>query len=131
MMWDSPFILVSLGVAFVFVVRSIVTQRKRNPRGLPLPPGPKGLPVLGNIFQFPKALLWEEYDKLCKQHGNASPLDPVYKYILNRSSVGDIIYMKAPGQGLLVLGSQRRVDDLLEKRAANYSDRPVFPTIEM
>lgn len=39
--------------------------------------------------------------------------------------------MKAPGQGIVVLGSQRRVVDLLEKKAANYSDRPVVPTLEM
>ncbi|KAJ2933072.1 hypothetical protein H1R20_g4026, partial [Candolleomyces eurysporus] len=64
------------------------------------------------MFQFPRALPWEAYNKLCKEHG-------------------DIIYMTALGQGVLVLGSQRRAVDLLEKRATNYSDRPVIPTIEL
>jgi hypothetical protein len=80
MMWDSPLILLPLGTICVFFVRSIIAQRKRNPRGLPLPPGPKGLPVLGNIFQFPKALLWEEYDKLCKEHGMSSSNRAVYQW---------------------------------------------------
>ncbi|RXW22173.1 hypothetical protein EST38_g3678 [Candolleomyces aberdarensis] len=111
-MWNLPFIPLLFGIAFVFFLRPVVAQRKRNPRRLPLPPGPKGLPVLGNMFQFPKALTWEAYDKLCKEHG-------------------DIIYMTALGQGVLVIGSQRRAIDLLEKRATNYSDRPVIPTIEM
>lgn len=44
---------------------------------------------------------------------------------------GDMVYMKAPSQGILVLGSHRRAVDLLHKRAANYSDRPAFPIIEM
>ena len=42
-----------------------------------------------------------------------------------------MIYLKAPGQGILVLGSQRRAVDLLDKRAANYSDRPYFPISEL
>jgi hypothetical protein len=45
--------------------------------------------------------------------------------------VGDIVYLNAMGQGILVLGSQRRAVDLLDKRAANYSDRPVIPIVDM
>jgi hypothetical protein len=39
--------------------------------------------------------------------------------------------MQAAGQGILVLGSQRRVVDLLDKKAAIYSDRPAFPIVDM
>lgn len=44
---------------------------------------------------------------------------------------GDIIYLKALGKGILVLGSHRRTVDLLEKRATNYSDRPTLPAIDL
>ncbi|KAJ2932209.1 hypothetical protein H1R20_g4906, partial [Candolleomyces eurysporus] len=110
-MWDSVLVL-SFGIGFIFFARTIVVRRKRNPRGLPLPPGPKGLPLLGNVFQFPQANPWEGYQKLCEEYG-------------------DMIYLTAPGHGILVLGSHRRAVDLLDKRSVNYSDRPAFPIVEM
>ncbi|KAJ2927004.1 hypothetical protein H1R20_g10104, partial [Candolleomyces eurysporus] len=64
------------------------------------------------MLQFPQVLAWEWYAKLCEEYG-------------------DMIYLKAPGQGILVLGSKRRAVDLLDKRAANYSDRPAFPITEL
>jgi hypothetical protein len=39
----------------------------------PLPPGPRGLPFLGNIFQIPK-FQWLKYTEWQKQFGNAFPL---------------------------------------------------------
>ena len=42
-----------------------------------------------------------------------------------------MIYLRAPGQGILILGSHQRVVDLLDKRSANYSDRPAVPIIDM
>ncbi|KAJ2918168.1 hypothetical protein MD484_g2258, partial [Candolleomyces efflorescens] len=64
------------------------------------------------MLEFPQVLPWEGYAKLCEEYG-------------------DMIYLKAPGQGILVLGSKRRVVDLLDRRATNYSDRPAFPIIEL
>ncbi|KAJ2932868.1 hypothetical protein H1R20_g4238, partial [Candolleomyces eurysporus] len=101
-----------IGLGLVLVVKGIVSQRRRNPRGLPFPPGPKGLPLLGNIFELPQIVPWKGYDELCKEYG-------------------DMIYFKAFGQGILMLGSRRRVIDLLDNRAANYSDRPDMPMIPM
>ncbi|RXW19450.1 hypothetical protein EST38_g6404 [Candolleomyces aberdarensis] len=43
----------------------------------------------------------------------------------------DMIYLNAPGVEILVLGSQRRAVDLLDRRSANYSDRPVFPITDL
>ncbi|RXW19447.1 hypothetical protein EST38_g6400 [Candolleomyces aberdarensis] len=110
-MWDS-FIALSLGLGFIWFARTIVIRRKRNPRGLPLPPGPKGLPLLGNVFQFPQANPWEGYHKLCEEYG-------------------DMVFLTAPGLGILVLGSHRRAVDLLDKRSANYSERPTSPIVDL
>ena len=65
------FILSTIGLGLVLVVRTITTRSSRNPHRLPLPPGPKGLPLLGNVFQLPQSIPWEGYGKLSKEYGNS------------------------------------------------------------
>jgi hypothetical protein len=67
----GSFIFFLLGVLFLVFVKSFVDHRRRNPRNLPLPPGPKGLPLLGNMFQFPQVLPWEGYAKLSENFGKS------------------------------------------------------------
>ena len=62
-----------LGTAFVFLavvlyLRS-VAQWKARTRGRPLPPGPKPLPVLGNIFNMPRSRQWIAYRDLGRVFG--------------------------------------------------------------
>jgi hypothetical protein len=57
------------GLGFVWLARGIIARARQNPHRLPLPPGPKGLPLLGNILQLPQTVPWEGYDKLCKEYG--------------------------------------------------------------
>jgi len=42
----------------IFWIRRIIQYRGRNLASLPLPPGPKGLPLFGNVFNFPKTGAW-------------------------------------------------------------------------
>ncbi|KAF5336587.1 hypothetical protein D9611_006633 [Ephemerocybe angulata] len=96
------------GGAFVWAVKNYAESKKRNPRGLPLPPGPRGLPVLGNMFQLPQSEQWKAYEELSKQYG-------------------DIVYLEAMGQPILILGALDRTEDMMEKHATIYSDRPTLP----
>jgi hypothetical protein len=41
-----------------------------NPRGLPLPPGPKGHPLIGNLFAHPVEKPWLVYKDWCKNYGD-------------------------------------------------------------
>jgi hypothetical protein len=39
---------------------------------------------------------------------------------------GDVVYLSALGQHIIVLNSSQAIQDLLIKRGGNYSDRPVM-----
>jgi hypothetical protein len=56
-------VLVTSVTAF-FAIRDY--QRRR---GLPSPPGPRPLPVIGNLLDIPKEFSWLAYTQLSKKHG--------------------------------------------------------------
>ncbi|KAH9990431.1 cytochrome P450 [Russula vinacea] len=81
-------------------------------RGLPYPPGPRPLPLIGNIFDIPKRFSWLSYLQFSKKHG-------------------DVLSFHVFGQVIVVLNSYKANKDLLERRGEIYSDRPVIPIFEM
>ncbi|TFK41795.1 hypothetical protein BDQ12DRAFT_588704, partial [Crucibulum laeve] len=70
-----------------------------------LPPGPKRLPLIGNIFQIPTSLEWEVYAQWGRE--------------LN----SDMIYLAIGGTSLVIINSVKIANDLLDKRSSIYSDR--------
>ncbi|TEB29677.1 O-methylsterigmatocystin oxidoreductase [Coprinellus micaceus] len=100
-------ILLATGIGIAWILNRIIASRRRNPRRLPLPPGPRGWPIVGNSYQIPKTRPWEAYHSFCQEYG-------------------DLVYLNAMGQGILIVGSKRRAVDLFENRSTNYSDRPTI-----
>ncbi|TFK48003.1 cytochrome P450 [Heliocybe sulcata] len=96
-------VLPALAVA-VLVTVWVLSSRTRR-RGLPLPPGPKGLPLIGNLLDFPATFQWLAFDKWHKQYG-------------------DIVYLNLAGQSVVVLGSPEAASAFFDKKSAVYSDRP-------
>ncbi|KAK0480063.1 cytochrome P450 [Armillaria novae-zelandiae] len=81
-------------------------------RRLPLPPGPKGLPLIGNLWDMPVEYPWVTYARWS-------------------STYGDVIYLDTPGNPTVVINSAEAAVDLLEKRSGNYSDRPDFTMLHL
>lgn len=92
-----------LAVSVVLLWR-YVRAKAANPHGLPLPPGPPSLPIIGNLLNFPRAKPWLAYDAMTQRYG-------------------DVIHLNVLGQPIIVLGTMNAVSDLLEKRSDIYSDR--------
>ncbi|KAI0066938.1 cytochrome P450 [Artomyces pyxidatus] len=92
------------GLAAGLVV--LLTARYLTSPWRKLPPGPRGWPLVGNAFSIGKAQ-WLTFTEWKKQYG-------------------DVVYFTAFGRPMIVLNSQKAASDLLDHRAAIYSDRPDF-----
>ena len=60
-------------------------SRSGNPKGLPLPPGPKGYALIGSLLDMPIDKPWLVYDEWHKTYGKSliinSLLSQIYIYI--------------------------------------------------
>jgi Cytochrome P450 len=82
----------------------IATQPK-TASSLPLPPGPKPLPIIGNVHQAPKSHGWRTYREWSEEYG-------------------PIVHVNMLGQPVIILSTSEVAHDLLAKRGAKFSDRP-------
>jgi hypothetical protein len=89
-----------------------------------LPPGPKGLPIIGDILHIADQD-WLASPKRKDEYGESVTftLNASRNPLMFLSRPGEMMYVSALGQGFLVINSQRVAVDLLEKRSNIYSDR--------
>ncbi|KAG9311163.1 cytochrome P450 [Chiua virens] len=82
----------------------------RLSKGFPLPPGPPRRPLVGNLFDIPLSEHW-------------------HKFLEWKRLYGEIVYVTALGNKMLVLNTPESISDLLESRHMIYSDRPKFTMV--
>lgn len=56
-------------VAGAFVVLFLARYLWKKRSSIPLPPGPRGIPILGNVYDIPSTRQWETYDIMAKEYG--------------------------------------------------------------
>ncbi|KPM40116.1 hypothetical protein AK830_g6438 [Neonectria ditissima] len=97
-------ILALLGLYLYLVPNQLTDPRRKN-----LPPGPRGWPLVGNLYDLADSELVR--DKVREWHRR----------------YGDVFYTKIGGTDYIWLSSPKAVKDLMDKKSAIYSSRPHLP----
>jgi hypothetical protein len=121
--------LVSLFSVLLFLASIWTIHAHRRHGGLPYPPGPRPLPILGNLLDVPKVFSWLAYTRLSKTYGAGTSLFCRTSFLT--AMPGDILSFRVFGKIIVVLNSAKVAKDLLEKNGDIYYDRPVIPIHEM
>ncbi|KAF8442121.1 cytochrome P450 [Boletus edulis BED1] len=85
----------------LYIFKRLFYSRRHSP----LPPGPAGWPVIGNLFQVPFEKTWEALAALGKTYGHISSLSSL-------------------GRRFVVLNSSEAISGVLEKQSSKCSSRP-------
>ncbi|EKM55816.1 uncharacterized protein PHACADRAFT_256701 [Phanerochaete carnosa HHB-10118-sp] len=89
-------------VAALVVLSGCYIRRRRHC----FPPGPKGLPIVGNMLDIPRnGRGWLTYEQWGREYNS------------------DVVYLRLFGISVVVLNSAKATSELLAKRSSIYSDR--------
>ncbi|KAG2040709.1 cytochrome P450 [Suillus americanus] len=90
------------GIGVAYFVKQVLNK---NPASYP--PGPRGWPLVGNIQDMPRIKPWLTFAEWGEKYGAISHIEVL-------------------GQHIIVLNSVKSAMDMLDKKGAVYSDRPVL-----
>ena len=75
-----PYYMLATLFFSAMLLRRLKKGRDGNLNGLPLPPGPKGYPVIGNLFDMPIYKPWVVYDGWRKTYGKTFMINLVCRH---------------------------------------------------
>jgi hypothetical protein len=96
---------VGLGILSLYLLKRIFFNNKAA--YLPLPPGPKGLPLVGNINDLPTS---------------ATP--EFEHWLKHKTQYGPISSVNVLGLTMIIMHDKSMVMELMEKRGSKHSGRP-------
>lgn len=104
----------------VVLLALLVVYRARSPWRL-LPPGPKGLPVLGNLLQFDNRP-WLSFTRWGEKYGRSTT--PHVTFNLTEILAGALLYLQVFGRSFIVINNLKTAADLMDRRSIITGDRP-------
>ena len=123
---DTTFDTTLYAASFFAAAFSLVLIWKwRQDRRLPSPPGPKGYPLVGNIFDLRHDVpTCEAFMSLAEQYGEWPVPFYARMYSLRWPFEDtDVLHLKMMTTDFVILSSPQAISDLVEKRSNVYSDR--------
>lgn len=112
-----------LGFFAVCLAARIVYLKVRSSK--PLPPGPKRLPLIGNLLDLPKGPEGPHWAKHKALYGELAlyAAENIRELTMNE---GPISSVEVFGSTMIIVNDRDVAVDLLDKRSAIYSCRPVL-----
>ncbi|KAH9474438.1 Cytochrome P450 monooxygenase 208 [Psilocybe cubensis] len=89
------------------VLAGIFLKRLLRKKSEPLPPGPKKLPLIGNLLDMPSSQEWFTFAEWAKKWG-------------------DIVSVSVLGQQIIIVNTIDQAMQMLDKKSSIYSDRPII-----
>lgn len=94
-----------IGLFTLYLLKRYLSNGR--PAHLRLPPGPKGLPIIGNLLDVPVEDEYKVFSAWQKKYG-------------------DVISLTVLGKPLIILNSPKAAQDMLNKKSSIYSSRPHY-----
>ena len=112
-----------ISTSLLLVVKGAMNMLSRSK----LPPGPRPLPFLGNILDWPWESGWKTFAEWSKVYGKSIIFYLLCCLPVFDSLSGDIIHVEMLGSHLIVLNTVQAAQDLMKQSI--YADRPHLPMV--